>query len=219
MRTPLTALVGMADSLVQQRPPLPPLAVEEATAIREQANRLCGLVGNLLDMARLHAGKVTLRLEWQAVEEVIGSSIKLLAPSLAGHKVRTAVPENLPLVEFDAVLIERVLCNLLENAAKYAPPGSAIEIGAALVAGGLEVAVRDHGPGFAPGSEEAAFTMFVRGEAESSKPGVGLGLAICRSIVEAHGGTISARNQPDGGARVALVLPTGQPPAVEEAAL
>src|SRR5882724_8904338 len=130
IRTPLTALYGTADSLALIRPPLPEAVRETIEAVRDQAFRLSGLVSNLLDMARLQAGKVALRKEWQPLEEVVGASIKLLGPALADHPVKVSLPADLPLLEFDAVLMERVFCNLLENAAKYSPPGSAIEIGA-----------------------------------------------------------------------------------------
>lgn len=216
LRTPLTALVGLADGLVMSRAPLPAEAQESAEAMREQALRLSGLVGNLLDMARLHAGRVTLRKEWQPVEEVIGASIQLLRHSLAQHPVTVALPPDMPLVEFDAVLMERVFCNLLENSAKYAPPGSAIEISARVLDGKIEVSVCDHGPGFLAEKIDALFEMFARGMPESATPGVGLGLAICRAIVEAHGGTIAAANRPPGGACVRFTLPSGVPPVIEE---
>lgn len=221
LRTPLTALVGLADSLTVSRPPLSDPQRESAEAIREQAERLSGLVGNLLDMARLHAGDVTLHKEWQPIEEVIGSSIKLLGRALAEHPVKVTLAEELPLVEFDAVLIERVFCNLLENAAKYAPAGSVVDIAAKTAGERLEVEVCDRGPGFAraDAGNEDLFQMFVRGEAESAKPGVGLGLAICRAIVEAHGGSISAGNRAGGGACVTFTLPLGEPPVIEEEAL
>lgn len=216
LRTPLTALVGLADSLVVSKPPLGESARESAEAIREQAERLSGLVGNLLDMARLHAGDVTLHKEWQPVEEVIGSSIKLLGRALTEHPVRVTLADNLPLVEFDAVLIERVFCNLLENAAKYSPTGSAIEIGVTAGSGQMEITVSDRGPGFSRVDDATLFDMFVRGETESAKPGVGLGLAICRAIVEAHDGSIAAANRPQGGACVTFTLPLGEPPIIEE---
>ena len=217
LRTPLTVLVGLADSLAVSRPPLADTQRESAEAIREQAERLSGLVGNLLDMARLHAGDVSLHKEWQPIEEVIGSSIKLLGRALAEHPVKVALADDLPLVEFDAVLIERVFCNLLENAAKYSPPGGLIDIGVKTRAGRMEISVSDHGAGFsrAEAGTEALFEMFVRGEAESAKPGVGLGLAICRAIVEAHEGSISAENGADGGACVTFSLPLGEPPVIE----
>lgn len=216
LRTPLTALVGLADSLTVSKPPLSDVALETAEAIREQAERLCGLVGNLLDMARLHAGKVTLNKEWQPIEEVIGSSIKLLGRALAEHPVKVSLEDKLPLIELDAVLIERVFCNLLENAAKYSPPDAGIEIMAKTHEGSLEVSVADYGQGFAENKNAQMFEMFVRGEQESSKLGVGLGLAICRAIVEAHGGKISASNRPQGGACVTFRLPLGVPPIIEE---
>ena len=216
LRTPLTALVGLADSLAVSKPPLAAPALETATDIREQAERLAGLVGNLLDMARLHAGEITLHKEWQPIEEVIGSSIKLLGRALAEHPVKVSLARDLPLVEFDAVLIERVFCNLLENAAKYSPTGSSIEIAVQAREGRLEVAVGDGGQGFVGGKGSALFEMFVRGDPESSTPGVGLGLAICSAIVVAHDGTIVASNRAQGGASVSFTLPLGVPPVIED---
>lgn len=216
LRTPLTALVGLADSLTLSKPALPLPAMETAQAMHEQASRLAGMVANLLDMARLNAGEVTLRREWQPLEEVAGASIKLLGNALAGHPVQVRLPSDLPLLEFDAVLIERVLCNLLENAAKYAPAGQPIELTASVVAPLAEISVRDHGPGFPVGKRDELFNMFVRGETGTGKPGTGLGLAICRAIVEAHGGQIRADDAPGGGACVTFSLPLGTPPIIEE---
>ena len=132
------------------------------------------------------------------------------------HKVGTQLSLELPLLRFDAVLIERVLCNLLENAAKYTPPGSSIVIYAVQRGEFVRVMVYDNGPGLPRGREEAIFEKFTRGEKESSKPGVGLGLAICRAIVEAHGGTIAADKSPLGGAAIVFTLPVGSPPQVPE---
>lgn len=218
LRTPLTAMVGLADSLFLVKPALPPAALETAQALHEQAERLAGLVGNLLDMARLNAGEVTLRREWQPLEEVVGASIKLLGSALAEHPVKVVLDGDLPLLEFDAVLIERVLCNLLENAAKYAPAQTPIELRARLSGAVVEVVVLDRGPGFPAHRREELFNMFVRGQSESGKPGTGLGLAICKAIVEAHGGTIAADNRPEGGAQVCFTLPVGNPPSIEEEA-
>lgn len=215
LRTPLTAMVGLADSLFLVKPALPPAALETAQALHEQATRLAGLVGNLLDMARLNAGEVTLRREWQPLEEVIGASIKLLGNALAEHPVKVALAADLPLLQFDAVLVERVFCNLLENAAKYAPSGSAIELSAERQDEMVEIAVLDSGPGFSGTQRDLLFEMFVRGSAAAGKPGSGLGLAICKAIVEAHGGRISADNRPTGGARIAFTLPVGNPPPVD----
>ncbi len=219
LRTPLTALVGLADSLTISKPSLSEAALETAQAMHEQATRLAGLVGNLLDMARLHAGQVTLRPEWQPIEEVIGASIKLLGSALARHPVRVSLPGDLPLLQFDAVLVERVFCNLLENAAKYSPPDSAIEITARQLPAAVEVSICDHGSGFSHGQQEDCFEMFARGQGTSTKPGAGLGLAICRAIVEAHAGEIHADNLLEGGACLRFTLPTGTPPIIEEEAV
>ena len=219
LRTPLTVLVGLADSLNATQLPFDADAQAMAVAISGQAGRLAGMVDNLLDMARLHAGEVSLHKEWLPIEEVVGSSIKLLGHALAQHSVKVNLAKDLPLVEFDAVLIERVLCNVLENAAKYSPPATLIEIGAQTHEGMLEVKVSDCGQGFASDHTGKLFDMFVRGEVESSKPGVGLGLAICRAVVEAHAGSISASNRAEAGACVVFTLPLGDPPKIEEEAL
>ncbi|WP_412479983.1 DUF4118 domain-containing protein [Azonexus sp. IMCC34839] len=216
LRTPLTAMVGLADSLSLIKPPLPPAALETSQALHEQAASLAGLVGNLLDMARLNAGEVTLRREWQPLEEVVGASIKLLGNALAGHRIKVDLDRQLPLLEFDAVLIERVLCNLLENAAKYAPPQTDIELSASRQGDAVEITVADHGPGFPAQQHDELFNMFVRGHPESGKPGTGLGLAICKAIVEAHQGSIRAENRSTGGAAVSFTLPVGEPPVIEE---
>jgi two-component system sensor histidine kinase KdpD len=117
------------------------------------------------------------------------------------------------------VMIERVFCNLLENAAKYSPPGSRIEINVGQRDGCAEVAVCDTGQGFGKADNPALFEMFVRGDRESSTPGVGLGLAICRAIIEAHAGTLSADDRVQGGACVRFTLPLGQPPTIKAEAL
>lgn len=215
LRTPLTVLVGLADSLFLSRPQLPAAALETAGTLREQAGRLAGLVTNLLEMARLHAGSVNLRREWQPIDEVIGSSLKLLGSSLSRHQVHVDLQPGLPLLNFDAVLVERVLCNLLENAAKYSPAGGEIAVIARQVGSTVEVAVGDRGPGFSEGGNQQLFEMFVRGERESDKPGTGLGLAICHAIVEAHGGSIRIEQRSGGGALVVFALPRGEPPVVE----
>jgi two-component system sensor histidine kinase KdpD len=215
LRTPLTVLVGLADALTLARPPLPPPALESATAIRDQALRLSGLVHNLLDMARLHTGKIVLHREWQPLEEVVGSSLKAMTGALEGREVRVELAPDLPPLEFDAVLLERVFCNLLENAAKYAPRGT-ILITAQVAGEVAEVAVADAGPGLPPEGEESVFDLFERGR--HSGTGGGLGLAICRAIVEVHGGRIWAERRAEGGTRMIFTLPLGTPPVLEEEA-
>jgi two-component system sensor histidine kinase KdpD len=209
LRTPLAALVGLADAL--RLTPLQPQQAEVAEAMRRSSLRMSALVANLLDMARLQSGAVQLNRQWLPLQEVVGSALASLDEVLAGRAVQVELPAELPLVELDAVLIERVLVNLLENAAKYAPGPLRIE---ARVAGReVEIDVIDQGPGFPPGREAQLFDKFERGDRESATPGVGLGLAICKAIVEAHGGRIGAHNGAAGGACVRVVLPLGQPPA------
>ena len=216
LRTPLTVLVGLADSLTRARPPLPPRHGEAAVAIRDQSLRISSLVHNLLDMARLQSGKVQLRKEWQPLEEVVGSSLKSLETPLTRHRITTRLPADLPLLAFDAVLIERVLVNLLENAIKYAP-GKDILIEAHRTGDVVEVAVADDGPGLPVGDAETLFAMFERGRHEAGNTGVGLGLAISRAIVEVHGGRIQAMANPGGGARFVFSLLIGVPPAIDPA--
>lgn len=215
LRTPLTGLVGLSEALTVGEPPLPANRQELAQAIRQEALRMSALVNNLLEMARLQSGEVRLNKQWQALEEVVGTALGLTAKLLAEHRIELRLPADLPLLEFDAVLIERVLCNLLENAAKYTPPGSTVLIAAMPLSSQVEISVADNGPGIPPGKEEEIFNKFTRGIKESPTSGVGLGLAICRAIVNAHGGNIRAENQQPGGARFVFTLPLGLPPQLD----
>ncbi|OZI37980.1 two-component sensor histidine kinase [Bordetella genomosp. 10] len=216
LRTPLTSLVGMSDNLLAATPPLPPAQRDIAAAMRQQACRMHALVVNLLDMARLQNREVALRKEWQSVEELVGAALAATREPLRAHRVSVAPLSNLPLVECDGVLIQRVLCNLLENAAKYTPPGSHVRIEAEADGQEMRIAVADDGPGVAPGSEEAIFRKFVRGERESATPGVGLGLAVCQAIMNAHDGRIHVERgvPPLAGARFILTLPLRPAPGL-----
>jgi two-component system sensor histidine kinase KdpD len=146
---------------------------------------------------------------------VIGTALKAMSGVLDHRPVKVTLADDLPLVHIDAVLFERVLCNLLENAAKYTPPMSPIDIRASASGDHVILTVDDVGPGLPRGKELAIFEMFERGRKESSTPGVGLGLAICRAIVEAHGGTIRGETRPQSGARFTIELPRGTPPSLE----
>jgi len=214
LRTPLAALVGLAESLALTRPPLSAAQRDAARAIADEARRMSALVNNLLEMARIESGEVKLRRQWQPIEEVVGSALKAAQTALVHHRVEVVLAPGLPLVEFDATLIERVLYNLLENAGKYTPAGTLVTLTAEVADDELVASVSDAGPGIPKGQEEAIFEKFTRGARESATPGVGLGLAISRAIVEAHHGRIWAANTPAGGARITFTLPLGTPPSV-----
>ena len=215
LRTPMTALIGLAETLtlnvIAEQSPYQ----DSLTSIREQAERMALLVDNLLDMAKLQAGRVRLRKDWQSLEELVGSAVRMLEQPLRDHPLRLKLDPQLPLIHCDAVLIERVLVNLLQNATKYTPPGTVIGVTASVETDGLNVAVWDEGPGLPAGHEQDLFEKFTRGHAESAVPGIGLGLAICRAIIEAHGGQIRTENRASGGARFTFTLPLEPPPPFE----
>ena len=212
LRTPLTAIVGLSSTLAEQSHMEETTRAELIHAINEEALHMSSLIINLLDMARLQSGKVMLNLQWQPIDEVIGSALRISAHVLATHQIQLKLADNLPLLEFDAVLIERVLCNLLENASKYGH--NHIDIEAKIHNDLFELSISDNGPGLPAGMEEKIFEKFTRGEKESSTSGVGLGLAICRAIIEAHGGKIEGLSLPVRGARICFSLPLGHPPRI-----
>ena len=221
LRTPLTVVVGLADSLLMT-PPLTTEQTEIVTAILDEARRMTALANNLLDMARLQSGAVRLSRHWQPLEEVVGSALKALQATLARHPVQVDLPEDLPLLDLDAVLMERLLVNLLDNAAKYTPAGTPIRIGAAVVsAEQVELWVEDSGPGVPPGKQEAVRATLAQGRARAAS-GMGLGLSLCHAVALAHGGSIRAASRAAGGARFVVSLPRGNPPTLdlsEDAAL
>jgi two-component system sensor histidine kinase KdpD len=151
--------------------------------------------------------------EWLPLEEIVGYARNRLEATLAGRTVRASLPADLPLIPVDPVLLGQVLVNLLENAVKYTPAGTPIDLEAEAQPGVVLFTVADRGPGFVAGDEERVFERFYRAGQQGSG-GSGLGLAICRGIVEAHGGTITADQRPGGGARFRIRLPiVGTPPA------
>lgn len=215
LRTPLAVITGTASTLVDDRL-APEVRRELAESIVGEAERLERLVRNLLDMTRLEAGAVRIEREWQSVEEVVGAALGRMGRALDDRPVETRLAPDLPLLAFDAVLVEQLLVNLLENAMKYTPPGSPIAIAARVEEGAVEVSVADRGPGIPEGEEERVFEKFQRGRGQAPRGGgVGLGLAICRAIVDAHGGRIGASRREGGGAVFAFTLPIeGEPPAL-----
>jgi two-component system, OmpR family, sensor histidine kinase KdpD len=216
LRTPVAALIGLAESLLLQPPALSDAQSETARGLIEQARRISRMLENLLEMARLNAGATRLNLGWNALEETIGTALASLQGVLTNRQVMVDLPVDLPLVEYDALLMERVFANLLENAAKYTPPGSRIRIEARAQPQQLTVQVCDNGPGLPAGREEAIFEPFERGSREDARPGVGLGLALARAIVDAHHGSMAAEPAPDGGACFRITLPRHEPPETPE---
>lgn len=213
LRTPLAAITGAASALSDPAAPLPEAQRKELLqSITGEAARLERLVGNLLDMTRLESGGLQPRREWVPLEELVGGALNRLERALAGRPVHIALAPGLPLLHVDPVLIEQALINVLDNAAKHTPAGGAIEIAAQVAGAELEVEVRDRGPGLPPAAGNRLFEKFYRG-APAGGSGAGLGLAICKGIVEAHGGRVSAADRQGGGAtfRLTFPLPSEQP--------
>jgi two-component system sensor histidine kinase KdpD len=211
LNTPLTTIVATSELLKQQTNADDP-RYQYVTMLYEQSIRMKNLVVNLLDMARLQSGKVKLNKEWQLLEEVVGTALRAMKETLVAHQIIIDLPSDLPLLEFDAVLIDRVLCNLLDNVAKYAPASGRIFISAEKKQQEVWVSVADDGPGIPENLKDQIFEKFTRGEKESTKAGVGLGLSICKAIVEAHDGKIWANNKSPHGAIFTFSLPLGIPP-------
>jgi len=215
LRSPLAAITGAGTALRDDPERLgPEQRAELVDTICTEAERMERLIANVLDMVRIESGGMAPRRDWVPLEEVLGSALVRLDAKLQGREVRIGLPEGLPLVPVDPVLFEQVFVNLIENAVKYTPAGSPIEIGALVADSTLQIEVADHGPGIAPGEEERIFEKFHRG-AHASGGGVGLGLPICRGIVQAHGGTIVAGSRTGGGTAFRISLPlTEAPPTV-----
>jgi len=216
LRTPLTVLLGQAEILTMDLSQEGSKHTRQANDIRQHVLNTTRLVNNLLDMARIQSGGFNLRKEWLTLEEVIGSALQMFEPVSGARHVILDMPNPLMLIEVDGPLFERVLINLLENAVKYAGPQAEIGIRATGKPEKLHLEVWDNGPGIPAGQEQLIFDKFSRGNKESAIPGVGLGLAICRAIVELHGGTIHATQRLQGGASFQITLPLPPPPALPD---
>jgi two-component system sensor histidine kinase KdpD len=217
LRTPLATIIGSASALLEDGGKLMPQdKLELSRGIVDEAERMSNLVNNILDMAKLEAGVLELNKQWHPLEEIVGTVLTLLHTQLTGRPVKVKLPEGIPMILADSVMIEQVLINLLENAVRYTPPGSGLEIIAEINESAAEITVADHGPGIPKGQQERLFEKFYQTRHETAQSGVGLGLAICRAIVEVHGGRIIARNRAEGGAEFVITLPLDQaPPSVE----
>jgi two-component system, OmpR family, sensor histidine kinase KdpD len=222
--TPLASIIGAASSLksVGERYGRVERAALVST-ILDEAERLNRFVGNLLDMTKLEAGAIAPKQEMIDLAEIVGTALQRACKVLANHRVKVDLPGDLPMLRLDFVLFEQVLFNLLDNAAKYAPAQSSVEIRARRRDGVVELHVLDEGGGIPPDQIERIFDKFHRAqEGDRNGPGTGLGLAICRGFVSAMGGTIRARNRADrSGADFMIELPipnSGGPPQRAEAA-
>jgi two-component system sensor histidine kinase KdpD len=215
LQTPLTSITRAATALAANGNALDgPARRELAEVIRAEADQLHRLVSNLLDMTRLESGAARLHRANQSLGDVIRAAVGRMGQRLEGHPVSTNLPPTLPLVLIDRVLIEQVFFNLLDNAVKYTPESSPIEISAETSNGVVTVAFADRGPGLPPDILDRVFEKFYRAKSATSPGGAGLGLTICRAIVSAHGGRIWAENRLGGGLVFRFTLPLlERPPA------
>ncbi len=206
LRTPLTIISGAADRLSASTSLTNDRDRELARSIAVESERLSRQVRNLLDMTRIEAGGVELNREWQSIEELIGSALARTEKMLEEHRVTTEVAADLPLVKLDGVLIEQAFVNLLENAARHTPPGTNVRVKASSTQNRLIIEIANDGPRLAVGEEDRIFGKFYRAKGKSTE-GFGLGLTICRAIMEAHGGTIRAMNKDEGGVAFVMSIP------------
>src|SRR5579871_4389836 len=218
LRTPLATIAGGAATLASSAESLPPGERRAlAQSVSEQAERVSERITTLLDLVRLETGAIRPRLDWYALDELIGSVLHRLEGRLRRHPVQVELPNALPLVYVDGRLIEQVLENLLDNAAKYTPPGAYIRISARVGRRQLEISVEDEGPGLPGKDPQILFEKFQRGAPEGSVGGIGLGLTICRTILSLHGGRVWAENRAPHGAAFRFTLPLSEQQPVPDA--
>lgn len=222
LRTPLAGIETSASTLLDEAATLPGATRHDLLgSILDESRRMTRLIGNLLSMIRVETGMLAVQQSWQPLEEVLGVALLRMEERLQAHPVTTHIPADLPMVSIDELLIEQVFLNLLENAARYAPPCSPIDIAARSEGAAVVVEVADRGPGVPAGNEEQVFERFYRGAAAVSADagaGSGLGLTICRGIITAHGGKIWMVARPGGGAAVRFTIPVAAVPAPVPAA-
>jgi two-component system sensor histidine kinase KdpD len=208
LRTPLVSITGALTSLDEQSESLDDENRQSLiVTAREEAERLNRLVGNLLSMTRIESGAIKLNLEPGDIQDVIGTSLEQLGKRVAEHEVKVNIPADFPLIPMDFTLIVQVVVNLLENAIKYSPRGSLIEVSARLVYDMARIEIADRGVGIPPEDLTRVFDKFYRVQRPESVSGTGLGLSISKGIVEAHHGTIHARVRDGGGTVIAVELP------------
>jgi two-component system sensor histidine kinase KdpD len=208
LRTPLAVITGASSSLLENREASEGTRRELLTTIVDESRRLSRMLENLLEMSKLESGSAAPNMQWHVLEELVGAALSRTRHDLAQHEVKVHLPEGLPLVRADGILLEQVFINLLENAARYCPAGSHLDITGRVAGNSIEIIVADNGPGLPPGTEERIFDKFFRANGHpDAHRGSGLGLAICRAVVRLHGGTITANNRAVGGAEFTIRLP------------
>jgi two-component system sensor histidine kinase KdpD len=206
LRTPLTAITGAVSTLLRNDVAINEFNRQELLqTIQEEAERLNRMVKNVLDMTRLESGAIKVKKEWQSLEEIVGVVLNRLSDRLNDHPLTVNIPGNLPLIPSDGLLLEQLFMNLFENAIKYTPRGTPLELSAFESVHLVTVELADRGPGIPPGDEDKIFEKFVHGGGAGG--GVGLGLAVCQAIIVAHGGKIWAENRSGGGAVFRFTLP------------
>jgi two-component system sensor histidine kinase KdpD len=220
LRTPLSSIKAAASSLLQEDVQWDEEARQSfALAIEHEADRLNRLVGNLLDMSRIEGGALKPEKEWYPVDELIHDVLDHMQPVLQGRTVQTHLPEDLPPVELDYLQMDQVLTNLIENAVRYTPPESPIEVSAQVDGEQMVISVADHGPGIPQADKERVFDKFYRvlGTQRNAAtiPGSGLGLAVSKGLVEAHGGHIWVEDRPGGGSIFRFTLPVGKAEGID----
>jgi len=213
LRTPLAAIAGASSTLLQHGPDLDDASrASLARSIETKAREMSDLVSNVLDLMRFESGQIALRLDWQTLDDLVGSALGRVEERLQGHPVTVDLPADLPALYVDAQLIVQTFVNLFDNVAKYTPAGTPVRITAQSDDEFVRATVDDEGPGLPGADLERVVDKFQRGSDEGTIVGAGLGLAICRAILRAHGGDIRAGHRPGGGARFELTLPTRVPP-------
>ncbi|MBF0517464.1 MAG: sensor histidine kinase KdpD [Nitrospirae bacterium] len=211
LRTPLAAITGSASTLLEKDMAFDAQQGHELLqTIYEEAEHLNQIIRNILNMTRIEAGGISVKRQWQYIDEIVGAALNRMSEKLGDRAIEMSFPEDLPMLSFDPLLIEQVLMNLLDNAIKYTLPNTPITLSAVNKNGFLTIEVKDRGPGLPQGEEERIFDKFVRSSSKGG--GIGLGLTICRAIITAHGGQISAQNSNDGGAAFSFSLPVETQP-------
>ena len=214
LRTPLAVVAGAASTLLEKEASLAPQArLELLQTIHEEADRLERIIRNVLNLTRLESGTITIHKEWQPLEEIIGVVLNRLSERLREHPLELKIPTDLPLIPFDTLLMEQVMSNLMENALRHTPTGTPIAITVTPQKSAVMIEIADRGPGIPAHEEESIFHKFTR--STSTRVGAGIGLSICRVIIEAHGGRIWAENRTGGGAVFKFIIPVeGTPPSL-----